>query len=153
MWDPYPTERGQGSNPKPHGSESDFFLGRHNGNASVVNSWQQWSCLKKKFLKYQKKRKEVLLYLSYGASGNTEVNEGWVSGLTWKPVWYSKVEEAGLVTLQEAELTGEPDSAGNCVCPVTSVTENHSCPWPGPHPGLLHCTTSGHRWDSLLVPI
>ena len=31
--DPWPTERGQGSNPHPHGYQSDLFLLRHNRNA------------------------------------------------------------------------------------------------------------------------
>ena len=31
--DPSPTERGQGSNPQPHGSWSDLFLLRHNRNS------------------------------------------------------------------------------------------------------------------------
>ena len=31
--DPYPTEQGQGMNPKPHGSQKDSFPLRHNGNS------------------------------------------------------------------------------------------------------------------------
>ena len=34
--DPSPTERGQGSNPQPHGSSSDSFPLRHDGNSLII---------------------------------------------------------------------------------------------------------------------
>ena len=37
MPDPGPTERGQGSNPQPHGSQSDLFLLYHDGNSYFFN--------------------------------------------------------------------------------------------------------------------
>ena len=35
IWNPQPTERGQGSNPPPHGYEADSFPVHHNGNSKT----------------------------------------------------------------------------------------------------------------------
>ena len=52
--DPQPTERGQGSNPQPHGSQSDLFPLRHDGNS-------QWGC----FLTVH--FREFFIYSTYNA--------------------------------------------------------------------------------------